>query len=176
MVWRYKQHYTVKTLTVRNIYEYASKLRNFSNFQILKLLFPSIFCWYFRYFVSETQFNSIQFISQYCRNLPRTIQLKVYINGSNTSNHYNFNGIKNQKQQYYWGKPMKAQLVETRFPPNLGKYNVTSKYANKNITRYMFEKKNTINKYDRSTINTHNHYNHWNKTSYLAAACRFKAC
>ena len=57
---------------------------------------------------------------------------------------------------------MKAQLVETRFPPNLGKYNVTSKYANKNITRYTFEKKkkNTINKYDRSTINTRNHYNH----------------
>ena len=43
------------------------------------------------------------------------------------------------------GKPMKAQLVETRFlPPNLGKYNVTSKYANKNITKYTFEKKKKI--------------------------------
>ena len=33
---------------------YASELRKFSHFHILKLLFPSIFCWYFRYFVSET--------------------------------------------------------------------------------------------------------------------------
>ena len=32
----------------------ASELRNFSHFHILNLLFPSIFCWYFRYFVSET--------------------------------------------------------------------------------------------------------------------------
>ena len=33
---------------------YASELRKCSHFHILKLLFPSIFCWYFRYFVSET--------------------------------------------------------------------------------------------------------------------------
>ena len=32
----------------------ASELRKFSHFHILKLLFPSILCWYFRYFVSET--------------------------------------------------------------------------------------------------------------------------
>ena len=31
----------------------ASELRKFSHFHMLKLLFPSIFCWYFRYFVSE---------------------------------------------------------------------------------------------------------------------------
>ena len=29
----------------------ASELRKFSHFYILKLLFLSIFCWYFRYFV-----------------------------------------------------------------------------------------------------------------------------
>ena len=32
----------------------ASEPRKFSHFHMLKLLFPSIFCWYFRYFVSET--------------------------------------------------------------------------------------------------------------------------
>ena len=32
----------------------ASELRNFSHFHILKLLFPSIFCRYLRYFASET--------------------------------------------------------------------------------------------------------------------------
>ena len=31
----------------------ASELRTFSHFHILKLLFPSIFCWYFRYTLSE---------------------------------------------------------------------------------------------------------------------------
>ena len=34
--------------------ERASELRTFSHFHILKLLFPLIFCWYFRYFVSDT--------------------------------------------------------------------------------------------------------------------------
>ena len=47
-----------KTLTLK-MYVYmrasgASELRKFSHFHILKVLFPSIFCWYFRYFVSET--------------------------------------------------------------------------------------------------------------------------
>ena len=32
----------------------ADKLIKFLHFHILKLLFPSIFSWYFRYFVSET--------------------------------------------------------------------------------------------------------------------------
>ena len=32
----------------------ASELRKFSHFHILKLLFFSIFCWYFWKFVSET--------------------------------------------------------------------------------------------------------------------------
>ena len=32
------------TITLRKIYEYASELRKFSHFHILKLLFPSIFC------------------------------------------------------------------------------------------------------------------------------------
>ena len=36
-----------------NLYARASELRKFSHFHILKLLFPSIFCWYF-VFVSET--------------------------------------------------------------------------------------------------------------------------
>ena len=45
----------------------ASELRTFSHFHILKLLFPSIFCWYFRYFVSET-FNFR------CQNSPYILQ------------------------------------------------------------------------------------------------------
>ena len=57
IVWRYvfKRQYTDKTLTLRkSMYmraSGASELRKFSNFYILKLLFLSIFCWYFRYFV-----------------------------------------------------------------------------------------------------------------------------
>ena len=41
-IWRYKRQYTDKTLTLREIYEYASELRIFSHFHILKLLFPYI--------------------------------------------------------------------------------------------------------------------------------------
>ena len=44
-------YYTDKTLTLRK-YIYASELRQFSYFYIVKLLFLSIFCRYFRYFVS----------------------------------------------------------------------------------------------------------------------------
>ena len=33
------------------MYDYASELRKFRYFYILKLLFLSIFCWYIRYFV-----------------------------------------------------------------------------------------------------------------------------
>ena len=54
MAWRYIRQYNDKTLTLRKIYEYASELRKFSHFHILKLLFPLIFCWYFWYFISET--------------------------------------------------------------------------------------------------------------------------
>ena len=54
----YKRQYTDKALTLRKcMYVRASRasdLRTFSNFHILKLLFPSIFCWYLRYFVSDT--------------------------------------------------------------------------------------------------------------------------
>ena len=58
--WRYKRYYTDKTLKLREKKSMnmrasgASELRKFSHFHMLKLLFPSIFCWYFRYFVSET--------------------------------------------------------------------------------------------------------------------------
>ena len=51
VVCRYKWQYTDNTLTLRKIYEHASELRKFSHFHILKLLFLSIFCWYFRYVV-----------------------------------------------------------------------------------------------------------------------------
>ena len=54
----YKRQYTDKTLTLKHSMYMrasgasgASELRKFSNFYILKLLFLSIFCWYFRYFV-----------------------------------------------------------------------------------------------------------------------------
>ena len=54
----YKRQHTHKSLTVRKCMHVrasgASELRQFSHFHILKLLFSSIFCWYFRYFVSET--------------------------------------------------------------------------------------------------------------------------
>ena len=37
----------IKNYSLRKkIYVYASELRKFSHFHILKLLFPSIFCWY----------------------------------------------------------------------------------------------------------------------------------
>ena len=56
MVWRYNYINIC-------IYEYASERSErakdfFLRFHILKLLFPSIFCWYFRYFVSETYISS----------------------------------------------------------------------------------------------------------------------
>ena len=56
----YKRQYTDKiVLTLRKcMHMRASELRKFPHFHILKLLFPSIFCWYFRYFVSETYFFS----------------------------------------------------------------------------------------------------------------------
>ena len=44
----------------------ASELRKFSNFHILKLLFPSIFCRYLRYFVSETYFKVSKFHLHTC--------------------------------------------------------------------------------------------------------------
>ena len=51
----YKRQYTDKTLTLRkSMYmrsNGASELRKCSHIYILKLLFLSIFCWYFRYFV-----------------------------------------------------------------------------------------------------------------------------
>ena len=37
------------------MYVYASKLRKFSHFYILKLLFLSIFCWYIRYSVGTKE-------------------------------------------------------------------------------------------------------------------------
>ena len=50
----YKRQYTDKTLTMRKCMctraSGTSELRKFWHFHILKLLFPSIFCWYFRYF------------------------------------------------------------------------------------------------------------------------------
>ena len=44
----YKRQYTDKTLTLRKSMNMrASELGNFLHFHSLKLLFPSIFCWYF---------------------------------------------------------------------------------------------------------------------------------
>ena len=57
MVWRYvyKRQYTDETLTLRKSMNMrASELGKFLHFHILKLLFSSIFCWYFWYFISET--------------------------------------------------------------------------------------------------------------------------
>ena len=53
---------TDKTITLRQSMNMrASALRKFLYLLILNLLFPSIFCWYFRYFVSETYiFSGLQ--------------------------------------------------------------------------------------------------------------------
>ena len=67
MVWRYiyKHQYTDKTLTLKKkkaMYmrvSGASELKKFSNFYILKLLFLSIFCWYFRYFILLVQMTCL---------------------------------------------------------------------------------------------------------------------
>ena len=51
----FKRQYTDKTLTLwKSMYMRASggsELRKFWHFYIIKVLFLSIFCWYFRYFV-----------------------------------------------------------------------------------------------------------------------------
>ena len=55
MVWHYKRQYADKTLTWRKSMHMrvsgASELRKFLHFHNQKLLFLSIFCWYFRNFV-----------------------------------------------------------------------------------------------------------------------------
>ena len=49
LVWCYKWQYTDKTLTLRKPMNMRASLENFCiHLVILKLLFPSIFCWYFR--------------------------------------------------------------------------------------------------------------------------------
>ena len=54
-----KWQYTDKTLTLRKSMKMrASELRKFSHL----LLLPSIFCWYFRYFVSETYVHVSNYI------------------------------------------------------------------------------------------------------------------
>ena len=64
MVWRYKRQYRTKHWHWENLWinyaseRGASERGNFSHFHILKLLFPSIFCWYFWYFISETHIFS----------------------------------------------------------------------------------------------------------------------
>ena len=57
MIWRYNRHYTDKTLKCTkylNMRASEASLK-FSHFHILKQ-YPSIFCGYFRYFVSETYY------------------------------------------------------------------------------------------------------------------------
>ena len=58
MVWRYyiqtkvyRQNTDFEKKSMYMRVSGASEIRRFSNFYILKLLFLSIFCWYFRYFV-----------------------------------------------------------------------------------------------------------------------------
>ena len=71
---------TDKALTLREIYEYASELRTFLDLLILKLLFPSmIFCWYFRYFVSETYiFQVSNYICIHIQSMQFPFLLMVY--------------------------------------------------------------------------------------------------
>ena len=61
----YERQYTDKTLTLRKFIHMratgASELRKFSYFHILKLLFLSIFCWYFRYFVGTNDMLTSRF-------------------------------------------------------------------------------------------------------------------
>ena len=68
---------------------WASELRRNMHLHILKLLFPSIFCWYFRYFVSETFIFRSPITSAYI--------IQSIINGSFLSLlmvwHYNINDM-----------------------------------------------------------------------------------
>ena len=58
LVWYYITTVYRQSTSIEKMYmcdrEERASLDFFSHFHILKLLFPSIFCWYFRYFVSET--------------------------------------------------------------------------------------------------------------------------
>ena len=92
MAWRYKRQYRTKDWHWENLWiNYASERGNFSNFHILKLLFPSIFCWYFWYFISETHIFS-QITSSYtynhkCSSLLLLIVWRcIYINDSYRKN------------------------------------------------------------------------------------------
>ena len=95
MVWRYKRQYRTKhCMTLRKsmnkLCERARSERaagNFSRFHILKLLFPSIFCWYFWYFISETHiFSGLKITSSlYIQSMQFpviTYGMALYINDS----------------------------------------------------------------------------------------------
>ena len=63
VVWHYKWQYDWQNTTEKNLWiceqaERASLEKNL-HLLILKLQFPSIFCWYFRYFVSETLYFQV---------------------------------------------------------------------------------------------------------------------
>ena len=64
MVWRYKQQYRTKQWHWDNL-NYASErgaieLGKFCHFHILKLLFPSIFCWYFWWLYLRSTFSGLK--------------------------------------------------------------------------------------------------------------------
>ena len=64
VVWRYKiqayrQNTNIEKKSMNMRASGVSELRQILHFHILKLLFPSIFCWYFRYFVSETYYFQV---------------------------------------------------------------------------------------------------------------------
>ena len=90
-VWRYKhdkRQYWTKHWHWGNL-NYASErgaseLGIFSHFHILKLLFPSIFCWYFWYFISETHFRVSKYIFIYIQSMQLVITygMALHINDS----------------------------------------------------------------------------------------------
>ena len=97
----YTRHYTDKTLKLREIYECASerseRALKFWHFHNLKLLFPSSFCWYFRYFLSDTFIFRSQITSAYIKQSMHfpyiTYGMMLYINDSIPTNHLHWENV-----------------------------------------------------------------------------------
>ena len=71
----------------------ASELGNFLHFHILKLLFPSIFCWYFWYFISETyifQVSNYNLHDLQCSSLFLLMVWRYYTNDSIPTKHWHW--------------------------------------------------------------------------------------
>ena len=94
-----------------HVYVRASELRIFSRFHILRLLFPSIFCWYFRYIVSvyanelrkywHVYFPKLLFISIFCRYIRYFVGTNYMLVGLNVPK--NFQMYRQKSEKALWG-------------------------------------------------------------------------